>query len=77
MQPLAHQVGHPANREDVAAAIEGQTVAKVEPFAALDLGGDRLQRRIVGLEGVARTRGMCSSFHTQPFYRRRRGNSAG
>jgi hypothetical protein len=72
VEALADEVSHPADGEDVAGAVEGDAVVEGEALAALDLGGDGLKGRIVGLKGVAGTRVWTrqrdrSGFHTPLF----------
>src|SRR5579864_6156961 len=61
---LAHQIGHPAHGENIATAIECEAILVAQPLAALHLLRNRLQRRIVGLKGVARPGLDCIAVHS-------------
>ncbi len=50
VHPLADVVGHPANGENVAGTVEGESVGCAEALDGKDFGVDRLEPRIVGLE---------------------------
>ena len=63
VHPLADQVSHPADGEDIAGAIERKAVVEAEALAVLHLARDGDQRRIVGLKAVARLRGLGRSVH--------------
>ena len=63
MQPLADQIGHPADCQDVATAIERNTIFKAQSLTALDLVRNRLQLPIIGLKGVPWTFGNSLGVH--------------
>ena len=52
VHPLAHGVGHPANGQDVAAAVERHTVVEAEALPRIHPGRNRPQRRVLRLEAV-------------------------
>src|SRR5271168_4183929 len=54
MHALADVVSHPAHGENVAGAVEGEGVVRVEALAVHDFAVDRLQARVVGLKRVKR-----------------------
>ena len=47
MQPLAHQVGQVADRQDVGGAVERYAVVEGKPLAGFDLFADRDKTGIV------------------------------
>ncbi len=53
MQLLAHKIGKPTNRQNVAAAIERQPIIEGQPLSGQNLLSDRFQRSIVRLKGMS------------------------
>ena len=48
VEALADEVGQPADGKDVGGTVEDQTVGEVEALTGEDLGGDRLEPRVMG-----------------------------
>ena len=79
MHPLAHQVGQPANRQNVSGAIEVDAVVEAETLFRHHFFSDRQQPRIVGLKAMA-LRAKLGQAHppkNKPNGRPGRGRSAG
>ena len=54
MHPLAHCVRHPADGQNIAAAVERHAVVEAQPLARLHLRRNRPQRSIIRLKRMAR-----------------------
>ena len=61
VEALADEVGEPAEREDVARAVQGDAVVVREAFATGDFVRDRTERGVEGLEDVDLHGGVCQS----------------
>ncbi len=57
MHALADVVGHPAHGENISAAVESESVVRIQPLAGQDLGVNRFQPRVVGLKRMVLLQG--------------------